>query len=749
MARRSAVRRWLPVAVLAVGLSLATAGSAVSQSLLGAEAEKAFQRGLIAAQQGQWTVALRYFEEARKPAAHQPQILFNIGLAESKLPGRELRAAAWLRAYLAARPGASNEKAVRELIGALDVRLEGTLETILRQARDLALRLPAGFDRNEALQKIGRTQATMRDFAGAKETVARMAPDDGSGPGWVARALAEAGDVAGAKQVVAAIKESFHIYRSSAYAGIGVTQAGAGDVAGAEATLAEAKDDGYRLSGLYDVAQVLFRAGRKAEAAAWVNRAAQTINAMPAAARADYYKGLGAMQASIDDVEGALRTAALTPQQQRGDVLVAVDHAYRRRFDERLQAGDLAAARRLLATITTPATRSGAYWALHRNRLAAGDWDESLRALDGVADTDSDAVLGYDNLAQALVKAGDRARARQVLARAAGRLGKMNDLFLNYLVTANIAAGDLEGARRVISFMKDKQHGLSMYAIGQVEAGDLAGAKQTIAGMQKDHQHDRALTIVADRELAAGDIGAALQTVSMTADPKARPYRKIAEAQLAAGDIAGALRQAAAVTNPSDRSFLYVAIVRRQIEHGQLDAALATVALVPDPDVAKFALWGAASWQADQGDVPGALASANRIADDATRLSAHLDVARAQLAAGYRQGATATGAQAKALVDHAKDPGQQVNGHLSLADFWLLQGIPALARQSRVPIALAGDPSLSRAGEISAGDLGARDRLVRGVARFAGSRGRGRLHREEQRLARVAPQHHRALGPRE
>ena len=81
-------RRWLPVAILTVGLSLATPGTGLAQSAISAEAEKAFQRGVVAAQQGQWTVALRYFEEARKTAPHQPQILLNVGLAESKLPGR-------------------------------------------------------------------------------------------------------------------------------------------------------------------------------------------------------------------------------------------------------------------------------------------------------------------------------------------------------------------------------------------------------------------------------------------------------------------------------------------------------------------------------------------------------------------------------------------------------------------------------------------------------------------------------------
>jgi hypothetical protein len=675
--------RSLPVALLALALSLATPGSGPAQSTLSPEAEKAFQRGVLAAQQSQWTVALRYFEEARKTAPSQPQILFNTGLAESKLSGRELRAIAWFRAYLAASPGATNEKAVRELIEGLEVRVEGTIEKILREARDLAVKIPDRFERNYTLGEIGKRQAATGDVQAAKETVARITPGFTSGPSTVAEALAEAGDVASARQMLEAISsdDPDHITRSSAYSRIAPMQARRGDVAGAEATLSAIKRENYRISGLFGMAQALFQAGRKAESAALVTRAKDAIMALPDASRGSYYPSLGQMQASIDDVTAALQTASLIQKpEEKAQVFGAINASYQRRFDERLAAGDLAEARRLASTLTSPAIRSSAYLALSRTHLAARDWDESLRALDEVADTDQDKPLSYGRLAEALVAAGDLSRARQVLASAATRLGKMQQLFLPELVSAYVAAGDLDGGKRVIGFVQNKQNALLRYALGQVKAGDLAGARQTTAGMQKDHQHDRALTIVAEQEIATGTLQAAEQTLSMIADPKNVPHRMMAEAELAAGDFAGALRHAPHISDIDYRSWMYRDIARRQLEHGQLDAARATMTLIPKREDIETVLLTMATRQADQGDMPGAFATFNAITKKSPWM--YLSMVSTQVTSGDRQGAEAAFMQAKALVDGMTDTQQQSSSYPSLVYYGQYYLAPGPARQT-------------------------------------------------------------------
>ena len=49
-------------------------------------AKEPFQRGLVAAQQQDWKLAIRYFTDAQKADPDAPEILFNLGLASSKLP---------------------------------------------------------------------------------------------------------------------------------------------------------------------------------------------------------------------------------------------------------------------------------------------------------------------------------------------------------------------------------------------------------------------------------------------------------------------------------------------------------------------------------------------------------------------------------------------------------------------------------------------------------------------------------------
>jgi len=80
------------------------------------DAQEAMKNGIIAAKQQDYLLAARYFQDARKIAPDSPEIFFNLGLAESKIPGRELRAIAWFGAYLASTTNAPNAAAVKDQI---------------------------------------------------------------------------------------------------------------------------------------------------------------------------------------------------------------------------------------------------------------------------------------------------------------------------------------------------------------------------------------------------------------------------------------------------------------------------------------------------------------------------------------------------------------------------------------------------------------------------------------------------------
>ena len=84
------------------------------------KARQAYERGLIAAEQEAWEVAIQCFTEAQKAAEREPRVLYALGLAHAKA-GHKAEGITWLRAYLDAAPQAPNAGAVREEIA----RLEG------------------------------------------------------------------------------------------------------------------------------------------------------------------------------------------------------------------------------------------------------------------------------------------------------------------------------------------------------------------------------------------------------------------------------------------------------------------------------------------------------------------------------------------------------------------------------------------------------------------------------------------------
>jgi len=121
----------LRLLIVTVCLSLAQPFAAVAQTNAPAPlppaAEEALNKGIIAAKVPDYLLAIRFFEEALKLAPQAPVIYMNLGLAESRILGRELRAIAWFGAYLAAYPDAPNAPAVKEQIGVLDIKNQSNI----------------------------------------------------------------------------------------------------------------------------------------------------------------------------------------------------------------------------------------------------------------------------------------------------------------------------------------------------------------------------------------------------------------------------------------------------------------------------------------------------------------------------------------------------------------------------------------------------------------------------------------------
>jgi hypothetical protein len=102
-------------------------------------AKEAIEQGKSAASQKLWTVAINYFDSARKAAPLSPEPLYYLGLAEAQIPGREIRAICWLEAYLALVPHSTEAGKVRNIIlNELEVKARGNLQHAIDVLKDLA-----------------------------------------------------------------------------------------------------------------------------------------------------------------------------------------------------------------------------------------------------------------------------------------------------------------------------------------------------------------------------------------------------------------------------------------------------------------------------------------------------------------------------------------------------------------------------------------------------------------------------------
>ena len=227
------------------------------------EAQTAMDRGLAAAKQKEWELAIKYFSEAQKAAPTSPKALFNLALAYDSAGGRELITIAWYRAYLAALPNAANAKQVEKRIIELEIKVEATIGKLIRKAMTATARLPDESSKIEAYTAIAEAQTKAGDIAGAKETAARITND--SDKSWayreIASAQAKAGDIAGAKETAARFADDY--YKPWAYRDIARAQAKAGDIAGAKETAARIINDVYKSKAYRYIAAAQAKAGDK------------------------------------------------------------------------------------------------------------------------------------------------------------------------------------------------------------------------------------------------------------------------------------------------------------------------------------------------------------------------------------------------------------------------------------------------------------------------------------------------------
>ena len=395
-------RRLLRLLTVTVCLSFAQPFASVAQTNAPAPlppaAQEAVNKGIIAAKVPDYLLAIRFFEEARKIAPQAPVIYLNLGLAESRIPGRELRAIAWYGAYLAAYLDAPNAAAVKEQIAVLDVRNQSNVSRLIKSAQDAVNQMPV--DRRDShLSIVAWLWGRSGDVNAALNAIdfIRNNHEKEDGLRDVARSQADLGDIAGAQKIAGLIQSADA--RISALSAIGLAQADDGDIAGAQKTIALIQDKFHREAVLIAIASAQARSGN-------IEAALKTANLL----------------VQDEKVEAVLRKYSNQDTEERdgkSKALLVIVEALANR-------ADIAGAQKIIAFIPGPRHKSDAQTAI----------------------------------AEAQVKAGDIAAANSTIVSAKRTADLIQDAFWKsnaqmHIAWAQAKNGDIAGAQATISLIQD------------------------------------------------------------------------------------------------------------------------------------------------------------------------------------------------------------------------------------------------------------------------------------------------------
>jgi len=426
-------RRGIPLCCAALIFALITApGIAAAQGAppapLPPTAQEALDKGIIAAKVPDYPLAVRFFEEARKLAPRAPVIYLNLGLAESRIPSRELRAIAWFGAYLAAYPDAPNVAAVKEQIALLDVRNQSNVSRLLKTVQDAAMQLP-----------IERVIDKDKDGRISMETVNRSAIIRDYGLKEVSKLWAQMGDIPLALKAAGSILDVDQ--KSMAQRDIAGEQARANDFAGAQRTTDRIQDAHYKTFAQADI-------GREQAKAGDIAGAQKTVAGILDPRKKDFaLSDIASAQARGGDIKGAQRTADSIPD----------DGKY----------------------------QSGAYAAIAKAQAEAGDIAGAQKTADSIQSAYHKAYAQSD-IAEAQAEAGDIAGAQKTADSIQD--ASVKDIAQRGIAYAQTLAGDIAGARKTagkIQNAKEKEGWVEYFiAMAQARAGDMAGAQKTVDGIK-------------------------------------------------------------------------------------------------------------------------------------------------------------------------------------------------------------------------------------------------------------------------
>ena len=501
------------------------------------DAQVAMKKGVIAAKQQDYLLAIRYFQDARKIAPDAPEIYYNLGLAESKIPGRELRAICWFEAYLAATMNAPNAAAVKDQIDMLEVKSQSNISHLIQSVQDAAIEIPIEtegrtipytYKRNGGLSVVAQLWEATGDFSAAKKAIGLM-PPTGYDVG-----VKESAEKNFAKEQMQPRPDFYNEYdkakvrdfvgaQKSAYlVSIVKAQAKAGDITGALKTADLIPED-----------KASIEHGEKCEAQVAIAEA----------------------QVKAGDIAGAQKTLAAA--QQNADSMTKDYHYYhsaeRAIAGVQVKAGDIAGAQKTADFIQDPLYKSFVLEDIAHAQAKAGDIAGAQKTAGLVPEKDR-IVRAVAAIAQGQAEAGDITGALKTADSIQDEL--FNGVALSSIAAVQAKAGDIVGGLKTagsIQYAGCKSDALVAIAKAQAKAGDIVGALKTAGSIQDADRKSDALVAIAEAKMTARDIAGALNTLEAAQKAavfisvdwvKARVGKEIAEAQAKAGDITSAQKTA-------------------------------------------------------------------------------------------------------------------------------------------------------------------------------------------------------------
>jgi len=168
--------------VLAGCVLLPTSFSFAQEETLPSDLQKKFEKGLAAAEQSSWDIAIKYFKEVLDNNPFYFPAYFNMGLAHEKA-GNELAAIAYFKGYLHHVAAAEDRAQVEKEITRLEVAVEAKIAKIMKQAEEAALTVPEGKDqwtspRFQALKSVYFQYTNMLDQEGAQKFAQKYLSQD-------------------------------------------------------------------------------------------------------------------------------------------------------------------------------------------------------------------------------------------------------------------------------------------------------------------------------------------------------------------------------------------------------------------------------------------------------------------------------------------------------------------------------------------------------------------------------------------